>query len=471
MWWSGERSRAVVSSAVLGVLVVVTPLLVAACTDHPASTGTPPPTGTSEPPAASTAITSTVPASPPTPEVIHVPTPDAEITVGFDEANGIIAIDPATDEIHTVWAGSERMWDIDIYPSLARGGDGIWLSWDDGSHESVRYNLDGVEVAGVPGIFARESPHGTVVAYCVFDGDWGTATLAIRYPDRIVELDEGCTAAVPRDDGRVLFLGPFVDGLQSVRFYDPATDAVVTAIDGVGRPGKDGVIYPTWSPDGRFVTDRSYIEGVPPRHESWLFDTETGQQRSIEPYLTWVADPAGDRLAELTGHGTVRLVDPTETTADVELVLDGRRLIGVEDLGGRVGAMVDDRDGGGHALFDLDGALVRFWEGTGWYATVTTQGLVMHRLNGTIGCTGQEFIDPDGASVLVEFPVICVGGGRLSPDGRFIAVREEGKPGGWIWIMDMETHRLTRFDLGRNDIGMEWSADGSRLVIRVGGGM
>ncbi len=443
-----------------------------ACTSGEVPTGTPPPPATSEPTAASALALPIVSTDPtPTPKVLRIPEPELEITVGFREPNGFIAIDPATDEIHTIWAGSERMWDIDIYPSLARRGDGIWLSWDAGNHESVRYNLEGIDVAGVPGVFARESPHGTVVAYCVFDGDWDTATLAIRYPDHIVELDEGCSAAVPRDDGRVLFFGPFVDGLQSVRFYDPATDAVVTAIGGVGRPGKDGVIYPTWSPAGRFITDHSYIEGVPPIQEWWLFDTVTGEQRSIEPYMTWVADPRGDRLAELTDHDTVRLVDPTGTTADVELVLDGRRLIGVEDLGGRVGAMVDDRDGGGYALFDLDGALVRFREGTGWYATVTTQGPVLHRLNGTTGCTGQEFVYPDGASVLVEFPVTCAGGGRLSPDGRFIAVREEGKPGGWIWILDTETHRLTRFDLGRNDIGMEWSADGSRLVIRVGGGL
>jgi len=444
-------------------------LLGAACTSEPSATETPRPSASSEPTTSFTPVVTGTPGEPTaTPEVIHVPEPDAEIAVGLDEANGIIAIDPATDEVHTIWAG-ERLWVNDVYPPLAARGDGLWLSWDNGDHESVRYNLEGIEVTSVPGIFARESPHGTVVTYCVFEGDWDTATLAIRYPYHIVELDEGCNAAVPRDDGRVLFFGPFVDGRQSVRLYDPATDSVVTAIDGVGRPGMDGVIYPTWSPGGRFVSDRSYIEGTPPRQEAWLFDTETGEQRSIEPYDAWIADPSGDWLASATESGTIRLSDPTGARPDIELVLEGRRLIGVQDLGGRVGVPLDDRDGGGFAVFGLNGTLEQVWE-AGWYATPTTRGIVLHRLNGPIGCTGQEFRYPDRPPVIVEFPMICMGGGHLSPDGRFIAVREEGKPGGWIWIMDLETYRLTRFDLGRNENRMEWSADGTRLVVSLGGG-
>lgn len=496
--WNTQRSaqscRQHPPTAIAWGFVIITALLFTACTTNDSSaraSASPSLTTAPAPPAATWGSTTAFPVPTtielaPTPGANatgtpipppSAPTPDAstkpdlEIDAHFAGANGFLSIDPRTNHVRTVWSGPDRMSDIDIYPSLAARGDGVWLSWDNGTIESVRYDLEGSEVDRVPGLWASESPNGQVVTYYTGYMSGQLQQYVARYAARTVDLGVGCCSAI-RDDGRIAFLGPFENGVQSEFVYDPATDIKAQAFEGIVRPGKDGVIYPTWSPSGRFLSDFSIALGDPIKTEALLFDTETGQRRmSPDTWGSWIAGPNNaDWLARIV-NGDVVVTDAATQQQVLRLSAGGPAILNFHDIGGLIATEIDESNGGGMVVFDLTGREIARWDGIGWVAQVTTAGLVGRRLLGGSRCRGAQFADLARGSFTLDVRVLCYGGGLLSPDGQFLAVHEEGKPGGWVWIIEVDTGRTTRFDIGRNNFGLQWSGDGSRLSVRVGGGL
>lgn len=428
--------------------------------------------GDDQPPPASPGLS---PAASPIPtERPSAPEPSPTVSAGLQalpddiSLNGFVAIDPATGEVIPVWLGADRMWDIDIYPTLTPGRDAVWLSWDNGSKDSVRFDLDGNEVSRVPGVWAEESPNGAVVLYYTSPSE-GPRLIA-RYPDRTVDLGEVC-CGVARDDGRVAFLGPFEEEGQSLLLYDPETNDTWVIAEGIGRPPKDGVIYPNWSPSGRFVSDHS-IDNTDPEASYWILaDTETREVQTGTTEWSWQSGPNGeDWMGELV-DGDVVYRDAVTNEEVLRLSVPDTEIVSASDLGGAIEVTTSAGEGenwrAGHVVFDLDGDELGRWDDGPWYISMTPDGPAAAR----------GFVEADCQAIEVDHPrfradLPCATTGLLwSPDGRFVAYRVEGKPTSEIHIVELDTGDERTYETDHRPVSIEWNHDGSRLVVLLGGGM
>ncbi|MCK9496692.1 MAG: hypothetical protein M0R75_14535 [Dehalococcoidia bacterium] len=396
----------------------------------------------------------------------HVETIDARIT---GNAHGLIAIDPVTATVNTIWAENERPWDIDVYPSLAGGGDGVWLSWDNGTIESIRYDLDGNEVDRVPGLWAQESEDGEVVTYYTAPSGEERHYVA-RYPNHTADLGSGTCCGVIAADGRIAFLGPFEGDGQSLLLYDPATREISVLADGIGRPAKDGVIYPSWSPSERYVMDFTFDQKDPPASQTILADTSTGTVtlRDRTAVEWWIAGREGaDWIGRLDG-GDLQFTLASDGTEALRLSQPDTQYTGMADLGGAIAAYAETPEGMAAIVYDLDGNELGRWVGEFWYVTQTADGLAAIEVayQPARGVCASSVIDHPN----FEGEVGCVGtGGRWSPDGRFFASLPPATSGGSIYIFDAAAGEGRIYETGRDDLSITWSADSSRLVVRIGG--
>lgn len=462
------------SRALLGL--AATSVLLVACDDRgdaalDVGAATPSAVAPSETPTAPATVSATevvVTQSPRPALPLHDEIVDARIGLG---ENGFIAIDPASGQVNEIWVGTERMWDIDIYPRLAQGGDGVWLSWDNGNIESVRFDLDGAEVDRVPGLWASESSDRRVVLYYTA-ASGPERHLVARYSDHIADLGEACCGVVA-DDGRIAFLGAFSDGAQTLRIYEPSTGETWVAADGIRRPGKDGVIYPSWLSGSRYVRDFTSDDANPMVSETIIVDTTTREIHRLprEGATWWVAGADAEPWTARLESGDLvfrRALDGTEV---LRLSQPDTEFTGMQDLDGVIAAYTETPEGIAMIAYDLAGREIDRWVGAYWYGTQTSDGLGAIEVgyqDGSWDCPASRIDHPR-----FEGDVGCVGtGGLWSPDGRYWASRlESPAPPGAVYIFDTSTGTGRIYEVGRPDIGLYWSHDSSRLVVRLGGSM
>ncbi|MCK9496691.1 MAG: hypothetical protein M0R75_14530 [Dehalococcoidia bacterium] len=450
---------------VLATLAATTALLVAC--DSPEAPATPSVTATP------TVEATTVVALPATDTATPTSTslPEADVHAHLPAENGVLSLDPVTGEVTEVWAGPELIWAPNVYAQMADRRDGVWLSWRS-TDESVRYDLDGNEVDRVPGWWPRESPNGEVVVYRQSD----PARVVIRYADRSVDLGTNGCCYSPHDDGRVALLIPTgVRGENlSLSVYDPEADTTTTLVEHVGRPGKEGTIYPVWSPSGRFISDWSYSEIPTERGHAVLVDTLTGEATERSEWFTWVEGPQGEDWYASGDEGALILIDAATGEEALRITSDaGPLLASAEDLGGAFLARVGVRTGGsvtttGAVVFDLTGNELGRWDGQFWHGAMTPAGAAAH----FVDATSQS----DCPSGRVEHPhfegdLDCIGTEQAwSPDGRFLAMQAMLRTRSALLVLDTQTGETLVVDVSR-DFGFEWNADSTRIMLRIGGGM
>lgn len=383
--------------------------------------------------------------------------------------NGFVAIDPTTGGVTPIWIGTARMTDIDIYPTLVPRGNAVWLSWEARADESVRFDLAGVETDRVPGVWADESSDGGVVLYYRSDTG-GQHHLVARYPDRTVDLGVGCCGAVGQG-GRVAFLAASEGGVRSLRVYDPATDETWTVADGIGRPGKDGVVYPAWSPSGRFVSDFSFNPADPERSYRILADTVTREVRTTASDWFWQRGPTGEDWMGTLADGGVVFLDAVSGVEVLRLSVPDRTIVSARELGGAIEVTASGTDASGkpveaHVVFDVNGRELGRWEGR-WYISMTPDGPAAAR----------GFVEADCQAIEVDHPrfkasLPCAATQpQWSPDGRFVVVQIQGKPTTEIRIVELSTGTTRSHTTQHRAVAIAWSGDGSRLVVRLGGGL
>jgi len=409
-----------------------------------------------------------------TPVPIASPLLEPDVYAHLPHANGILSLDPVAGEVTEVWGGSQRIWSIEVYARLATGGDGVWLSWDE-SEESVRYDLHGNEVDRVPGLFATESPDGSVVAYLA-DPYGSDAHLVVR-DDNYGPVDLGMSggAAAPHDDGRVAFLSrsslPGDGGALSM--YNPATGETNILVEFVGRPGKEGVLYPVWSPSGRFISEWSHLPGSADGDHALLVDTRTGQvNEAPEPYV-WVEGPAGDDWYALIDDGALLFIDAATGEEARRVTSDAGPLVPKADLGGAFEAWIGERVGAavtisGIIVVDLAGNELARWEGQHWHAVMTPQGPAAYFVDtkSKADCPPGRVEHPD-----FEGDLNCIGHDQAwSPDARFLAMNAILGARSSLLVLDTQTGETLVADVGRS-FGFEWSDDGTRIMLRLGGGL
>lgn len=380
--------------------------------------------------------------------------------------NGFAAIDPVTGDVHEIWLGSDRMWDIDVYPELTPGRDAVWLSWDNSTGESVRFDLDGNEVTRVPGVWADESPDGSVVLYYTLPAD-GSRHLIAQYADGTVDLGEAC-CGVARDDGRIAFLGAFTARGQSLLMYDPATDETWVVTEGVGRPGKDGVIYPHWSASGRFIFDYSFDETDPAQSYWIIADTETREVTTGTVERYWQRGPQGEEWLGEVVDGDLVYRDAVTGDEVLHLSLPDASIVYGRDLGGAIEVTTGRRtdrfgiEAEHRIVFDLEGNEVRRWEWL-WAVTMTPHGLAAIHGENQTNCQAIEVEHP-----LFRGTLDCDADlFQWSPNGRFLAYRTTGQ----VHLLDLSTGETRSYRAGGRTPWIEWNHDGSRLVLRFGGGI
>src|SRR5690606_33432248 len=106
------------------------------------------------------------------------------------------------------------------------------------------------------------------------------------------------------------------------------------------RSGKEGVIYPVWSPSGRFVSDWSNPPVPGERGHGILIDSHTGEvTESPEPYV-WVEGPNGEDWHMQSDDGALVLTDAAIGSETVRITSDAGPLLPGSDLGGALLARI-----------------------------------------------------------------------------------------------------------------------------------